>query len=325
MLEMQLGELNSRKIIARSPIMVNVFKQALKLSQVDTTVLILGESGTGKGVIADLIHKHSPRSNHPMIRISCGAIPETLVETELFGYEKGAFTGADRKGKPGYLELADRGIIFLDEIAELPMSSQVKLLRFLEDGRITRVGGTKSRQLNVRTLCATHRNLESMVKDGTFRQDLFYRLNVVPILVPSLCDRKDCMLPLIQHYLEYFTYKLKRKKVPRISPKAMDAIITYSYPGNVRELMNLCERIVVMSEKGRIDLNDLPANIISMSDELSKGSISVMKGKTFSQMIETIEHRILKDAQLKYGTQEKMAKALGLHQSTIARKLKKYK
>jgi transcriptional regulator with PAS, ATPase and Fis domain len=200
------------------------------------------------------------------------------------------------------------------------------LLRFLEDGRITRVGSTKSRQLDVRILCATNRNLESMVNDGTFRQDLYYRLNVVPILVPSLCDRKECMLPLIQYYLEYFAYKLKRKKVPRIAPKAMDAIITYNYPGNVRELMNLCERIVVMVEKGRIDLNDLPANIISMSDELNKGSISAFKiGKTFAQIIEAVEHRILKDAQLKYVTQEKMAKALGVHQSTIARKLKRYK
>ncbi len=326
MLEMQLGKLKSQQIIARSPAMINVFKQALKLSQFDTTVLILGESGSGKGVIANLIYRHSPRSDHPMIRINCGAIPETLVETELFGYDKGAFTGADRKGKPGHLELADGGMIFLDEIAELPMPSQVKLLRFLENGRITRVGSTKSRQLDVRILGATHRNLESMVKDGTFRQDLFYRLNVVPISVPPLRDRKECILPLIQYYLEYFAYKLKRKKKPQISRKAMNAMITYNYPGNVRELMNLCERLVVMAEKGWIDLNNLPTNIISMSDDLGKGLISDLKeGKTLAQMIETVEQRILEDAKLKYGTQKKIAKALSVNQSTIARKLRKYK
>ena len=325
MLEMQLTELNATRIIARSPNMINALRQALKLSQVNTTVLIVGESGCGKGVIADLIHNHSARAEHPMIKINCGAIPESLVETELFGYKKGAFTGADQRGKPGYLELADGGILFLDEIAELPLSSQVKLLRFLEDGKVSRVGGTYLRQLDVRILCATHRDLPNMVAEGGFRQDLFYRLHVIPVRVPPLRERRACVLPLIQHYLDHFSGQLGLQQPPRVAREAMDALISYPYPGNVRELMNLCERMVVMAEGGRINMGDLPASVMAASaGAINECADELEEGTSLAQILETTERRVLGEARHRYHSQAQIAKALGVNQSTIARKLKKY-
>ncbi|MDH3961451.1 MAG: sigma 54-interacting transcriptional regulator, partial [Desulfuromonadales bacterium] len=205
MLEMQQAELEQRKIIARSPNMIKALRQAMRVATADSSVLILGESGVGKGVIADMIHHNSRRADRPLIKINCGAIPESLVEAELFGYEKGAFTGANTGGKPGQFELANEGILFLDEVAELPLSAQVKLLRFLEDGGITRLGATEERKVDVRVLAATHRDLDDMVEKGTFRLDLYYRLNVIPIHVPAVRERKDCLVPLIRHYIDHFS------------------------------------------------------------------------------------------------------------------------
>ncbi len=325
MQEMQIAELESGQIIARSANLVQALRQARKVSRVDSTVLIVGESGTGKGVIANLIHNYSARAQKPMIHVNCGAIPETLVESELFGYEKGAFTGAAPKGKPGYLELADEGILFLDEIAELPIASQVKLLRFLEDGKVTRVGGTTAKRLDVRIICATHRHLEKMVEQGQFRLDLFYRLNVIPISVPPLREREACKLPLIQHYIRHFSTKLKGCKPPGISRRAMDALLAYRYPGNVRELMNICERMVVMSESQRIDVEDLPTAITShLAPQMACGIDMVENGDSLPQVMAVVERRILAQALEKYGTQAKAAKALGINQSTIARKLKRF-
>lgn len=325
MQEMQIAELESGQIIARSANLVQALRQARKVSRVDSTVLIVGESGTGKGVIANLIHNYSARAQKPMIHVNCGAIPETLVESELFGYEKGAFTGAAPKGKPGYLELADEGILFLDEIAELPIASQVKLLRFLEDGKVTRVGGTTAKRLDVRIICATHRHLEKMVEQGQFRLDLFYRLNVIPISVPPLREREACKLPLIQHYIHHFSTKLKGCKPPGISRRAMDALLAYRYPGNVRELMNICERMVVMSESQRIDVEDLPTAITShLAPQMACGIDMVENGDSLPQVMAVVERRILAQALEKYGTQAKAAKALGINQSTIARKLKRF-
>ena len=325
MQEMQIAELESGQIIARSANLVKALRQARKVSQVDSTVLILGESGTGKGVIANLIHKYSARAKMPMIHINCGAIPETLVESELFGYEKGAFTGAAQKGKPGYFELADGGILFLDEVAELPIASQVKLLRFLEDGKVMRVGGTSSKRLNVRIVCATHRDLENMVEQGQFRLDLFYRLNVIPISIPPLREREACKLSLIEHYINHFNTKLKGSKPPRLSRRAMDALMAYHYPGNVRELMNICERLVVMSESQRIDVEDLPTAITSrLPPQIACGIDMIEDGETLPQVMAAIERRILTQALEKYGTQARAAETLGINQSTIARKLKRF-
>ncbi|MCK5913864.1 MAG: sigma 54-interacting transcriptional regulator, partial [Desulfuromusa sp.] len=242
-LELQQIQLKNHQIIAESPGMIKAIKQALKLSKVDSTVLILGESGVGKGLIADLIHQHSHRADQPIIKLNCGAIPETLIEAELFGYEKGAFTGAV-SNKPGLLEVADGGTVFLDEIAELPPASQVKLLRFMEDGLITRLGSTQNRQIDVRILAATNRDLQQMLKQGQFRTDLYYRLSVIPLQVPALRERKECLLPLIRAYIDHFSTRTKQPK--RLTAAAIDTLTNYSYPGNVRELMNICERLVVM-------------------------------------------------------------------------------
>ncbi len=323
--EMQIAELASGKIIARSTNMVQALRQARKVSQVDSTVLILGESGTGKGVVANLIHTYSAQAQKPMIHVNCGAIPETLVESELFGYEKGAFTGAAPKGKPGYLELANGGILFLDEIAELPIASQVKLLRFLEDGKVTRVGGTTTTTMNVRIICATHRHLEEMVESGQFRLDLYYRLNVIPISIPPLREREACKLSLIEHYINYFNANLKSGKPPRLSRRAVDALMVYHYPGNVRELMNICERLVVMSESSRIGIEDLPTAITSNLPPIITCGIDIIEdGETLPQVMAAFEQRIIKEALERYKTQTKAAEALGINQSTIARKLRRF-
>jgi transcriptional regulator with PAS, ATPase and Fis domain len=321
-MEMQEEHLESHQLIARSPCMLKALRQALKVSKVESSVLILGESGVGKGLFADVIHKNSGRTGKPLIKINCGAIPESLIESELFGYEKGAFTGAQSGGKPGHLELADGGTLFLDEIAELPLSSQVKLLRFLEDGRVTRLGSTKSRTVDVRILAATNRNLEEMVGQGKFRLDLFYRLKVIPIHVPSVRERKECILPLINHYVGLFAEKNSVKK--RLSRAALDALLSYSYPGNVRELMNICERLVVMSETEIIDLQDLPSEMVGRSTESQAPSLSWPEEMSLQQALDSAEKSLLIRAMSRHGNQCRMAEALGVNQSTIARKMKKH-
>lgn len=320
-LEMQQAAFASDQVIAKSPCMIKALRQALKVSSVNSSVLLLGESGVGKGLFADLIHKNSPRAASPLIKINCGAIPESLIEAELFGYEKGAFTGA-QISKPGYFEIADGGTVFLDEIAELPLPSQVKLLRFLEDGRITRLGGTKGRDLDVRVLAATHRNLEEMVKEGSFRLDLYYRLNVIPLYIPAVRERKDCILPLIRHYVDFFSVKNGLQK--RLTRAAMDALLAYPYPGNVRQLMNICERLVVMTDTEMVDLKDLPSDVVTHHEEGSLPQIGWQDEMTLQQTLDSVERTVLAQAWEHYGNQVRMAAALGVNQSTIARKLKKY-
>lgn len=322
MLEMQQAELESKKIIARSPNMIRALRQATKVASADSSVLILGESGVGKGVIADMIHHNSRRADHPLIKINCGAIPESLIEAELFGYEKGAFTGASPGGKPGQFELANEGILFLDEVAELPLSAQVKLLRFLEDGQITRLGSTEQRKVDVRVLAATHRDLEEMVEKGTFRLDLYYRLNVIPIHVPALRERKDCLIHLVRYYIDHFSAINNEKK--RISSAAIDILAGYSFPGNVRELMNICERVVVMSETEVVDVADLPVQISGNSQADLSGNMEWADTVTLQEAVETVEKKLLAKAQERYVSQSGIAEALGVNQSTIARKLKRY-
>ncbi|WP_224982406.1 sigma 54-interacting transcriptional regulator [Geomonas agri] len=326
MLEQQQAELASQTIIAKSPRMITALRQAVKVSSADSTVLIHGESGVGKGLFADLIHKNSSRCAKPIIKLNCGAIPESLIESELFGHERGAFTGA-QTAKPGYLELADNGILFLDEIAELPLASQVKLLRFLEDGRVTRLGGTTGRNVDVRIIAATHRDLEKMVVEKTFRLDLYYRLNVIPLYIPALRERQECLLPLIRHYIDYFSQKVGKQK--RLARAALDALLGYSYPGNVRELMNLCERLVVMSETEVIDLQDLPKQLFGSAAEQpvpqSEQALPVWPADmTLEQILESVERSLLSDAMKEHGNQYRIAESLGINQSTVARKLKKY-
>ena len=322
MLEMQQLELESRRIIARSPNMIKALRQATKVASADSSVLILGESGVGKGVIADMIHHNSRRADRPLIKINCGAIPESLIEAELFGYEKGAFTGASTGGKPGQFELANDGVLFLDEIAELPPSAQVKLLRFLEDGRITRLGGTEQRKVDVRVLAATHRNLEEMVERGTFRLDLYYRLNVIPIHVPAVRERRDCLVPLIRHYMDHFSKVNKTQK--RLTRAALDALAGYAFPGNVRELMNICERLVVMSETEVVDVSDLPSQVVGQSKASVPEDLDWPETISLQQALESVERTLLSRARERYRSQASIAEALGVNQSTIARKLKRY-
>jgi PAS domain S-box-containing protein len=323
LLEMQIEEMESRQIIAQTPEYINIIQQAVKLATVDSTVLILGESGTGKGVVADLIHKYSPRKDHPMIKLNCGSIPESLVESELFGYEKGAFTGAGKGGKPGKFEMAHKGIIFLDEIAELPLSSQVKLLRFLEDGEITRVGGTDNKKMDVRIIAATNRNLKKMVALKQFRSDLFYRLNVIPLTMLPLRERRDCILPLINHFTDQFCRRYDKKGVI-LSREALGAMLEYSYPGNVREMINICERVVVMSQNGHVGLEDLPASVRDGMATAPLGAEMWHPGQTLKERVNAVEKEILEKALRFHGTQAKMGRSLGLNQSTVARKLKKH-
>ncbi|PNU19738.1 Fis family transcriptional regulator [Geothermobacter hydrogeniphilus] len=320
--ELQQQQLESLPIIARSPCMARALRQALKVSEVDSTVLILGESGVGKGLIADLIHQHSARADRPIIKLNCGAIPETLIEAELFGCEKGAFTGA-AGSRPGYLEQADGGILFLDEVAELPPASQVKLLRFLEDGQVTRLGSTRSRRLDVRILAATHRDLQQMVAAGTFRLDLYYRLSVIPLTVPPLRERQECLVPLIRTCIDHFA---DRSSVPRrLTVAALDLLCAYSYPGNVRELMNICERLVVMSDTELIDVNDLPQTVIAGAGEEDAARFGSWPAEmSMAQIRASVERQVLLETAKRLPNQQSIGAALGLSQSSVARKLEKY-
>ena len=323
MLEMQIEKVESRRVIAKSPAMQKALRQAIKVSGAESTVLILGESGVGKGLFADLIHKYSPRKDKPIVKVNCGAIPEQLVEAELFGYEKGAFTGAQTKGKAGYFEAAEGGTLFLDEVAELPLSSQVKLLRFLEDRRITRVGATQSREVDVRILAATHRDLQEMVDSGAFRLDLYYRLNVIPLSIPPLRERSECILPVLRHYVELYSQRLGVRR--RLSRAATDALLAYPWPGNVRELMNLCERLVVMSDTEVIDLADLPPHVVSGASAAPEAATAAWDGETtLEEAVLRTERAVLLRARERYGSQTDMARALGVNQSTVARKLQRH-
>ena len=321
-LELQHEYLESQPIVAKSPGMIRALNQAVKLSEVDSTVLLLGESGVGKGLFADLIHRQSRRSENPLIKINCGAIPETLIEAELFGYEKGAFTGASTS-KPGQLELADGGTLFLDEVAELPLASQVKLLRFMEDGHVTRLGGTRSRKVDVRILAATNRDLERLVEEKLFRLDLYYRLSVIPLAIPSLRERKECILPLIRSFIEQFAERSGVDK--RLTRSAIDLLAGYTFPGNVRELMNICERLVVMTDSDLIDVSDLPRSVVMGSfDEYTSATVNWPEVMSMQQILESVERAVLMEACKSCRNQHEIAKALDMSQPTVARKLNKY-
>lgn len=253
------SEIHFGNMVAKSKSMKAVFRLAEKVAQFNTTVLICGESGTGKELIARGIHSKSQRSQQPIVPVNCGGIPENLLESELFGYKKGAFTGADRD-KKGLFEEAHGGTIFLDEIGELPISLQVKLLRVLQENEIRAVGDSKTKTIDVRVIAATAKNLDEEVRKGTFREDLFYRLNVVQIVLPPLRERLQDIPLLCQHFLEHFNIMLG-KDIEEIAPSAMSLILKHSWPGNVRELENAIERAVVLGEEQIIDPGNLPPEI----------------------------------------------------------------
>ncbi|WP_333860269.1 sigma-54 interaction domain-containing protein [Clostridium sp.] len=308
-------------IIAKDEKMLNTLEMAKKVAKVDTTVLLLGETGVGKEKIAKYIHKNSTRSNKSFIKIDCGSIPYNLIESELFGYEKGAFTGANKDGKIGLFELADGGSIFLDEIGELPLDMQVKLLRVLQEGEIKRVGGTEVIKIDVRVVAATNRNLKDMVEKKTFREDLYYRLNVVPIKILPLRERKNDIEPLINHFLCVFNKKYDFDKI--ITPAALDSLKEYKWPGNVRELKNIIERVIIMSSGNKILRSDLPIKEVWDSDVSTSNMWN--EKLTLKEAVENLEESIIESSLEKHGNVRDAAKELGINASTLVRKRKKYK
>lgn len=308
-------------IIAKDEKMLNILEIAKKVAKVDTTVLLLGETGVGKEKVAKYIHKNSKRSNKSFIKIDCGCVPCNLIESELFGYEKGAFTGANKEGKIGLFELADSGTIFLDEVGELPLDMQVKLLRVLQEGEIKRVGGTDTIKIDVRVIAATNRNLEEMVKKKTFREDLYYRLNVVPITILPLRERKDDIEPLIEHFMCVFNKKYDFNKI--ITSGAVDSLKEYRWPGNVRELKNIIERVMIMSTGDKILRSDLPIK------EVWSGHKSRTSGRnrhlTLKEEVESLEESLIEDAFERHGNVRDAAEELGINASTLVRKRKRYK
>ncbi|MFZ5649944.1 MAG: sigma 54-interacting transcriptional regulator [Bacillota bacterium] len=324
--KLELKELRARQLlhgelVHKSRAMQQIFELALKVAKVDSNLLITGESGVGKEIIVKIIHKASPRAQKSFFQINCGAIPETLLESELFGYEGGAFTGARSGGKMGYFELCNGGTLLLDEIGEMPLNLQVKLLRAIQDRQIFRIGGTTPIKFDVRIISATNRNLEEMVKSGHFRADLFYRLNVVPISVPPLRDRADDIIPLAIHFLEKFNAKYKTNK--RFEPEVLLAFELHNWPGNVREMENLIERLVIINDDEIIGLHHLPFN--NECVEISGFNIDLKNPIPLRAASEILEKKLIAKALQLFGSTRKAAKILGVSHPTVIRKAQKYK
>lgn len=321
----KLSGLNAQEgfndIIANSPSMYNVIQLTRRLSDVDSTVLITGESGVGKGVIAKLLHENGNRKEFPFVKVNCGAIPENLIESELFGYESGAFTGSKRNGKKGLFETADKGTIFLDEISELPLNLQVKLLQVIQEREITRVGGVESVPINVRIISATNRDLLALVREGKFREDLYYRLNVVPISIPPLRERPEDIIPMIRIFLNQNNRKMKEHK--EIDSRTIAILMKYTWPGNVRELQNIIERLMITTKGTTIMPENLPSFIMEPS-VVPETSAAATDGKSLKEALDLAEREILAKAVEKHKTTRAIAKALGVSQPTIVRKLQKY-
>ncbi|AIF53882.1 sigma-54-dependent Fis family transcriptional regulator [Pelosinus sp. UFO1] len=313
------------KFIGMNEQVLNAIALAAKAAKVQSTVLITGKSGTGKEVVAEGIHLASPRAKQPFIKINCAAIPGALLESELFGHEKGAFTGAIKR-KLGKFELADGGTLFLDEIGEMEMSMQTKLLRILQTSSFERVGGEETIMVNVRILAATNQNLEVMVKEGRFREDLYYRLNVIPVSLPPLKDRKDDIPLLVDFFLKKFNKDFGRG-ILGIKKTTMDALISYDWPGNVRELKNTIERVVALADNQYIELSDLNPSILQntkskIDNKVEPMFTSLVQGDIF--LLEEYEKQVIKAALQKYGSYTAAGKVLGITHKTVAAKAQKY-
>ena len=268
-------------IVGNCPAMQTLFKHIEKVAPTDSTVLVLGETGTGKELVARSVHQHSLRRDKTLISVNCAAIPDTLIESELFGYEKGAFTGANAS-RMGLIEAADGGTLFLDEIGELPMEAQARLLRFIQEGEIRRIGSVHSRKVNVRLICATHRNLQSLSAEGLFRQDLYYRINVLRLSLPPLRERGKDILHLAEGMLQAQTTRLD-KQLMQLSPRAIQAITTYQWPGNVRELEHAIERAVVLSDSDEIDNEALGIDLELVNINRIRGEQGISSAPKVSQ------------------------------------------
>jgi sigma-54 dependent transcriptional regulator, flagellar regulatory protein len=313
-----------RHIVGQSGAMKRLLRQVCRVADSDSTIMINGETGSGKGLIAKAIHDLSRRADHPLITINCGAIPEHLLESELFGHVRGAFTGATSP-KTGKFEAARGGTIFLDEIGDMSHDLQVKLLRVLEEGEFEPVGGNKTIRADVRVIAATHRDLEAAVEEGRFRQDLFYRLYVIPLELPALRARKTDIPLLIHHFLEHFNEE-KDGQIDGVSEEAMDTLVEYAWPGNIRELRNLMERIVVLKGEGIVLTDDLPARmqeirslVIPPTIELSEDGICLNTAVT-----EFEKALILQSLEKANGVKNRAAKLLHLNRTTLVEKIKRH-
>jgi len=321
LLREQLQEKNRiNSIISQSSKMEEVINLASRSAKSRATILINGENGTGKEVLARAIHYISNRKDKPFVAINIPALSENLLESELFGHEKGSFTGAD-KMKKGRFELADDGTLFLDEIGDMSVSTQIKILRVLQEHQFERVGGTESIEVDVRIISATNQDLEKKIKEGTFREDLYYRLNVVTIKIPPLRERKDDIPPLIEFFIDLYCKENDREKL-EISKEAYDMLMKYNFPGNVRELENIIERAVVLTRGNLITLSDLPLHIRGFKEELSR---PVLGKGTLPEQVEAVEKELIYDAlRESAGNQTKAGKLLGITERNLRYKLKKY-
>ncbi len=322
LIELRQGYLNSGEIVASSPAMKDLLKVAKKIAAVNSTVLLTGESGVGKGMIARFIHNTSPRAENAFTVVNCGAIPENLLESELFGYAGGAFTGALREGKIGKLELANRGTLFLDEITELPLNLQVKLLHVIQEGIITRIGESKEIKLDLRFIAATNRDIARLVEEGKFREDLYFRLDVIPLLVPPLKERADDIRALADQFLFKFNRRFLQEKY--FTPETYQYLEKYHWPGNVRELENLVERLMIVVDGNEIGPDQLPRRITG-NDLVEKGSESPLKLQPLKEAREKLERELLTEALRVCRSTYEIAEILQVDQSTVVRKLHKYK
>ena len=317
-LEFYLKMTTSQNMIGKCPQMIALMKTVEYVAGTDATVLITGESGVGKEVLTNEIYQRSGRKGKPFIRVNCASIPESLMESELFGYERGAFTGAV-KSKPGMFELANHGTLLLDEVGELPRALQPKLLRALQEREIIRVGGISTIPVDVRLIAATNQDLEAMVEGGTFRRDLYYRLNLIPLHIPPLRERGDDIPLLAVHFLEKFNAKYGKKK--ELTDEAMQIMKEYPWPGNIREMENLLERLVIIGEEHWLTAPRLMAI-------LENGDGAALRldpsGASLKDMVADYEKKLLKEALTRYGTTYKTAQALNTSQPTVARKAKLY-
>jgi sigma-54 specific flagellar transcriptional regulator A len=313
-------------IIGQSDRMQRIFRMVEKVADSDSTIIIQGETGTGKGLIAKAIHEHSYRKDKPFVQINCGAIPENLLESELFGHVKGAFTGAVT-AKPGKFEVANGGTIFLDEIGDMSHDLQVKLLKVLEENEFERVGGCQTIKTDIRIIAATHRDLEAAVENGTFREDLYYRLYVIPLTLPPLRERKADIPLLIGHFLDQLNQK-KRTQVTGISEKTMELMVAHSWPGNVRELRNMMERLVVLTQEGEIYPRDLPQKLRTVAEE-DVTAVPEMEvsgdGICLSTAVSDFEKSLISQSMKKAnGVKKNAAKLLNIKRTTLIEKIKRH-
>jgi PAS domain S-box-containing protein len=321
--ELSLLELKDQEIVAEDKKMRQVLHLALKLAHLSASdILILGESGTGKGLLSKFIHKSSNRNKKPFIQINCATLPENLLEAELFGYEKGAFTGARQEGKAGLFELSHEGTLFLDEIGELPHSLQAKLLKYLDDHEVMRLGGLKAKKIDCTIIAATNRDIEGLVQEKRFRRDLFFRLNTFTIRIPPLRERPDDIFELVNFYMKKFgkEYRLNR----RISPDALKILQEYTFPGNVRELKNLLKKAVVMSENESVD-EIIHQSLTAGANNYTAAINDTQKRNSLTDHILDVEKKIIKNAMTRCKSTREMARYLKISQPTVVRKLKKHR